>query len=98
MDEFITPTVWNAINFLTANEPLMRHKVADSMIELYKEWSDGETITPEGLAQRINLADVTFLTEGGGELVYTADDIFGGHYICALFDASGEIEQPALEG
>ncbi|MCA1629740.1 MAG: DUF2262 domain-containing protein [Acidobacteria bacterium] len=98
MDELITPAVWNAIDFLVANEPLMRHKVAGSMIERYQDWNDGETITPEELARRIELDDVTFLTEGGGELVYTAGDIFTDHCICVPFDANYEIDEPQLEG
>ena len=98
IDGSITEAARNTIKFLTANEPLISHKIAASMTELYKEWSDGATVTPEELAQRITLTDVSFWEEGGGELYYDAGDIFAGHCICASIDANGEIDEPRLEG
>jgi hypothetical protein len=97
-DDSITEAARNTMKFLTANEPLIRHKVAVSMIELYKEWHDGNAITPEELAQRITLTDVEFWDEGGGDLYYEAADIFAGHCICASIDANGEIDEPDLAG
>jgi hypothetical protein len=99
-DESIPEAVRDAVKFLMANEPLIRDKIAVSMSKVYNgTWGDGDTITPEELAQRITLTDVSFYEEGGGELYYTADDdLFTDHTICAPIDANGEIGEPELAG
>jgi hypothetical protein len=98
-DWSLTEATRDSMKFMIANETLMRRKVAAAMTELYAEWSDGKTITPNELALRIELKDISFLEEGGGELYYYPDgNMFGGHWICAWFDANGEIEEPSLEG
>jgi len=62
-------------------------------------WGGGETITPEAMAQRITLVDVSFYEEGGGELYYKADaGLFTDHTICASIDTNGEIGEPELAG
>lgn len=90
----------NTLKFLVANEPLIRRKVAVSLRKFYNEtWLDENTMTPEELAQRINLSSVTIWDEGGGELYYTADDdLFAGHWVQVLIDANGEIGEPEIEG
>ena len=99
-EESITEAARNTFKFLTANEPLIRNKIAVSMSELYNgTWGGDDTITPEEMAQRISLADVSFYEEGGGELYYKADDdLFTDHTICAPIDANGEIGEPELVG
>ena len=99
-EESITDAARNTFKFLIANEPLIRDKIAVSMSELYNgPWSGGDTITPEEMAQRINLTGVSFYEEGGGELYYEADDeLFTDHTICTPIDANGEIGEPELEG
>lgn len=99
-DESIPEVVRNTAQFLIANEPLIRDKIAVSMSEFYNgTWGDGDTITPEELAQRIALTSVSFYEEGGGELYYeAADGLFTDHTICASLDANGEIGEPELEG
>ena len=98
-DEPMPEAVLNSVQFVIANEPQIRHKIAASMTELYKDWNDNETITPEQLAQRIHLTDVSFWEEGGGQLYYEPEgNIFTDHCICAFFDANGEIDEPQLEG
>ncbi len=99
-EESITEAARNTIKFLIANEPLIRDKIAVSMSEIYNgTWGDGDTITPEELAQRITLTDVSFYEEGDGELYYKADDgLFTDHIICASIDANGEIGEPELAG
>lgn len=98
--ESIPEAARNTLNFLIANEPLIRHKIAVSMRQLYHEtWLYENSITPEELAQRINLDSVSIWDEGGGNLLYEADvDLFTGHYIQVLIDANGEIGEPELEG
>jgi hypothetical protein len=88
------------LKFLIANESLIRYKIAVSMRKLYnKTWLYEDTITPEALAQRINLDSVTIWDEGGGDLLYEADDdLFAGHCIQVLLDGNGEIGEPELEG
>jgi hypothetical protein len=86
------------VRFLRANEPQVRHKVAAATVELYREWHDGEAITPEALAQLITLNSVTVWDERGGDLFYAAGDLFAGHGICAPIDAGGELGEPDLEG
>lgn len=89
----------STLNFLIKNEPLIRHNLAVSMCELYKDWNDGNTITPEELAQRIDLASVTIFDEGGGDLLYKPEgDMFTDHSIQVLIDANGEIGEPELQG
>jgi len=96
--ESVTEAARNTINFIVANEPLVRHKIAVSLLGLYREWNDGKTIPPEELGRKLNLKEIAFLDEGGGELCYTAGDLFTGHWVCVQFDASGEIGEPELEG
>jgi hypothetical protein len=97
--EAITEAARNTLQFLLKNEPLVRLKVAGSMCGLYKDWNDNETITPEELAQRINLNSVTIFDEGGGTLLYEPeDDMFTDHWIQVWMDANGEIDEPGLEG
>lgn len=97
--ESIPEAARNTLKFLIANEPLIRHKIAVSMCELYKDWNDGNTITPEELAQRIKLDSATIFDEGGGALLYEPDgDMFTDHCIQVLIDANGEIGEPELEG
>jgi hypothetical protein len=98
-DEPIPEATLNSVQFVIANEPQIRHKIAASMTELYKDWNNNETITTEQLAQKINLIDVTFWDDGGGQLYYEPEgDMFTDHSICAFFDANGEIDEPQLEG
>ena len=53
------------------------------------------TLTPEELAQKINLNNATILDEGGGELFYKADeDLLAGHWVQVSIDAHGEIGEP----
>ena len=98
--ETITEAARNTLKFLIANESLIRHRIAVSMRELYKEtWLYENTLTPEELAQKINLNNVTIFDEGGGELFYEADeDLFAGHWVQVPIDARGEIGEPELEG
>ena len=98
--ESITEATRNTLKFLIANEPLIRHKIAVSMRELYNEgWLYENTLTPEELAQKINLNNVTIFDEGGGELFYEADeDLFAGHWAQVLIDAHGEIGEPEIHG
>lgn len=97
--EAITEAARNTLKFLIENEPLIRLKVAASMCELYKDWNDGNTITPEELAQRINLDSVTIFDEGSGNLLYEPEgNMFTDHWIQVWMDANGEIDEPGLEG
>ena len=98
--ESVTEAARNTLKFLIANEPLIRHKIAVSMIKLYHEtWLYENTITPEELAERITLDSVSILDEGGGDLFYESDDdLFAGHWIQVPIDANGEIGEPELEG
>ena len=98
-DEPISEAERNTVKFVMANEPRIRHKIAASMTELYQEWNDGETMTPEGLAQMIYLTDLSVWEDGSGELYYeTVGELFTDHTICAFIDASGEVGEPELEG
>lgn len=98
-DEPLPEVILNSVQFIVANEPQIRLKIAASMTELYKDWNDNETVTPEQLAQRIHLIDVSFYEDGDGQLTYEPEgDMFADHCICAWFDANGEIDEPGLEG
>jgi hypothetical protein len=99
-DESFPELARNTVKFLMANEPLVRHKIAVSMSEIYNgPWSGGDIITPEEMAQRITLTEVSFYGEEGVELYYKADDeLFTDHTICAPIDENGEIGEPELEG
>jgi hypothetical protein len=96
--EALPEAALNSLKFVAANEALISYRIAASMIELYQDWNDGKTITPEELVKKINLADVAIWYEGGGRLSYTAGDLFAGHWICVFFEADGEIGEPDLEG
>jgi hypothetical protein len=98
--EAITEAARNTLTFLIANEPLIRHKIAVSMRELYNEgWLYENALTPEELAQKINLHNVTIFDEGGGELFYEADaDLLAGHWVQVPIDANGEIGEPEIHG
>ena len=98
--ETITEAARNTLKFLIANEPLIRHEIAVSMRKLYNEgWLYENALTPEGLAQKINLNNVTIFDEGGGELFYEADeDLFAGHWVQVPIDAHGEIGEPEIHG
>lgn len=97
--EALPEVILNSVQYIIANEPQIRDKIAASMTELYKDWNDNETITPELLAQRIHLIDVSFYDDGCGQLTYEPEGfIFTDHCICVPFDANGEIDEPSLEG
>ena len=98
-NEPIPEATLNSVKFIIENEPQIRYKIAASLTELYKDWNDNKTITPEQLAQRIHLTDVTFYDDGCGQLCYEPEgNMFTGHYICAPFDANNEIGEGELEG
>ena len=98
-DESIPEPARKCLQFVIENEPSITHKIAASITELYKDWNDNETITPEELAQKINLDYVTISEEGDGQLCYKPDgDFFTDHYVCAWFNANGEVDEPGLEG
>ncbi|HEX8458922.1 MAG TPA: DUF2262 domain-containing protein [Pyrinomonadaceae bacterium] len=100
-DESMPEGIRNTVKFLSANEPLIRNKIAISMSELYNgQWSGGDDpITPEEMAQKISLVNVSIYDEDGGELHYKADDdTFTDHTICAPFDQNGEVGEPDLAG
>src|SRR5690242_11680601 len=69
-DEPLPEVILNSVQFVLANEPQIRHKIAAQMTELYKDWNDNETITAEQLAQKIHLIDVLFYDDGCGQLTY----------------------------
>lgn len=94
----LTEAARNSIRFVMKNEPLMRLKIAAAMTELYEDWNDNETTTPEELARRYNLDTVTFWEDGGGQLYYTAGDIYAGHWVCVMFDENGDLDEPELAG
>ena len=98
--ESIPEAALKTLKFLIANEPQIRHKIAVAMRKYYHDtWLYEVTITPEELAQRINLDSVRILDEGGGDLLYEADDdLFTDHCIQVPIDANGEIGRPELEG
>lgn len=98
--ESIPEAARNTLNFLVANEPHIRHRIAVSMRELYKEtWLNDISLIPEELAQKINLHNVTIFDEGGGELYYEADeDLFAGHWVQVTIDEHGELGEPDIEG
>jgi hypothetical protein len=99
-DESLPEVVRSTVKFVIANEPRIRDKIAFSMSEFYNEtWGGGDTITPEELARRITLTEVSVYEEGDGELLYQAnDDLFTDHAICAYLDVNGEIGEPELAG
>ena len=93
-DEPLPEVILNSVQFILGNEPTIRLKIAAQMTELYKDWNDNETITPEQLAQKINLIDVSFYEDGGGSLTYKPEgDLFSDHCIFTMFDANGEIDE-----
>lgn len=98
--ETLTEASLNTLKFLIANEPQLRHKVSVAMREHYNDtWLYENPITPDELAQRINLHSARILDEGDGDLIYTAGvDLFAGHWIQVPIDANGEIGEPELEG
>lgn len=87
--------------FLLANEPLVRHVVAYSTVNCYRDtWFNGEPPTPDDLARKINLHTVEIHDEGV-ELFYTADqedDPFAGHWLQVPIDAKGELGEPEIHG
>jgi hypothetical protein len=99
-DESFPEAMRSTFKFLLANEPRISDKIAVSMSELYNgTWGDGDTMTPEEMAQRISLTGVSLYDEGGGELYYEANDgLFTDHTICASIDENGEIGEPELAG
>jgi hypothetical protein len=89
----------NSVQFVIANEPDIRLKIAASMTELYRDWNNNETITPEQLAQRIHLTDIYFYDDGCGQLCYEPEgNIFTDHCIYVPFNANNEIGEASLEG
>lgn len=98
VDERGEEAALNTLQLLLAGETQIRHKIAVSMMERYKDWIYDDITTPEELARRITLTDI-LLWEGGGQLYYAADDdLFTDHSICVYFDANGELDEPELEG
>ena len=98
-DESIPEAARKSLQFIVENEPVIRHNIAASMTELYKDWNDNETIAAEELAQRINLTEVQIWEEGAGVLYWEPDgDFFTDHTIMAYLEANGEISEPQLEG
>ena len=98
-DEPIPEATLNSVKFLIENEPQISLKIAASVMENYRDWCDEDITTPEELAQRINLTDVTFWDDGGGSLYYYPErDMFTGHSICVFFDANGKIGEAEMWG
>jgi hypothetical protein len=99
-DELLPEAARNTLRLLIANEPLVRHKIAVSLRNVYNDtWLDENTLTPEELAQKIDLNAVEVLGDGSGELYYTADmDLFAGHWVHVPIDANGELGEPEIEG
>ncbi len=99
VDEAEEEAALNTLKLLISNEAQLRHKIAVSMMERYKDWIYDDITTPEELVRRITLTDIFLWEGGGGQLYYKADgDLFTYHTICVYFDANGEIEEPDLEG
>jgi hypothetical protein len=98
-DESIPDVIRDRLRFLVANEPQITLKIASSVIELRKDWLDDDITTPEELAQKINLIDVSIYEDCDGELYYEPNgDMFGGHVITVYFDANGQLDEPDLAG
>jgi hypothetical protein len=98
-DEPIPEATLNSVKFVIENEPQIRLKIAASVMENYKDWCDNDIASPEQLAQKINLTDVSFWDDGGGTLYYDPDgDMFGGHCICAYLEANGVISEAEMAG
>jgi hypothetical protein len=98
-DESLIEAARNLLNFLAANESEIRHKIAVSAVELFGHWLENDPLSPEELAQKINLNNVEIGGKSDGFLSYTADDdLFAGHWIQVWIDVNGEIGEPDLWG
>lgn len=105
-DESLPQKIRDTIKFVIANEPRFHQEIATAMSKIYEQWSGEEEISPDEMARRINLYELSVYGEDesdgeicDGQLMYEADDnLFTDHLICSYLDANGEIDEPSLEG
>jgi hypothetical protein len=90
------------VAWLRASEAAAYGIVSRAMLKLYNDiWSDEPPISAEEFASRIELVDVSMLSDGKTFTLWFTDgamEIFGGHIIEASFGADDQLRSADLAG
>jgi hypothetical protein len=89
-----------SLDWLQEHEEQARTAVAGEMAEVYNDaWSDeGEPVTADEFARRIELLRIGFEADGTLLLSYDGRDMFGGHVIDGVFKADRSFGGATLVG
>ncbi len=89
------------VDNIVDNDAKYREFAAQELTELANEWMDevdGEEITQEMFAKRMEISDITVGPDGSLSLFYLDDDMFLGHVIEIAIEPNGEIVSANIAG
>jgi hypothetical protein len=79
------------------SEQRAREGLVSEFVPLHADWH-GEQISAADFQARLELDSVQFLRDGGVEIFYGDDGMFGGHSLIVHLDSSGEFERGEMFG
>lgn len=97
-------TLKNIVKDLSMHDNSYRTYAAQRLTSLANEWlsesedADAKEITEEAFAERMEISEVTFSSDGSINLLYLDDDMFWGHVISIDVEDNGEITDACIAG
>ena len=73
------------------SDSAFRAAIAKEYLPIFHKWSQDESIDESAFQKRLKLESVTLLPEGGAEVYYDDDGMFGGHALIAHLKADGTV-------
>jgi hypothetical protein len=97
-DRAITQQAQEALARVRQSHSQLRAAVAKKYWSLYTNWNDGESITNADFMRRLILESVAIMPDGGAEVFFQDDGMFGGHALIAHLDPDGVVRYVEMFG
>jgi len=97
VDRTISSASREAFARVRDSEQRAREGLVGEFVPLHADWH-GEQISPADFQARLQLDSVQLFRDGGAEIFYGDDGMFGGHSLIAHLDSSGDFEHGEMFG
>ena len=97
VDRTISSVCREAFVRVRDSEQQARESLVGEFVPLYADWHR-EQISPADFQARLQLDSVQLFRDGGMEILYGDDGMFGGHSLIAHLDSSGDFERGEMFG
>ena len=97
VDRAISSASREAFERIRDSEHRAREGLCGEFLPLHADWH-GEQISPADFKSRLKLDSVQIFRDGGAEIHYGDDEMFGGHSLIAHIDSSGDFKYGEMFG